>query len=119
MTNKDALKRLLSYTVWANHRVVRVAVANGGDAPLTIHAVGLAEGGSGSYAVKTGDPLPLRLASPQDDRAASFSYLYVRFAPTSAGWHRGRLVIESSDPVRPRVEVDLFGYAYGGFWRRF
>jgi uncharacterized damage-inducible protein DinB len=26
MTNKDALKRLLDYTVWANHRVVRAAV---------------------------------------------------------------------------------------------
>ncbi len=27
MTNKDALGRLLAYTVWANHRVVRAAVA--------------------------------------------------------------------------------------------
>jgi hypothetical protein len=100
-------------------RFVRVAVANRGDAPLFIHSLGLAHGGSADFEVETEAPLPLRLASPQDDPAASFGYLYVRFAPTSPGWHPGRLVIESDDPARPRVEVRLFGYAYGGYRGRF
>ena len=100
-------------------RVVRIAVANGGTAPLTIHSVGFADGGSADFEVKTPGPLPLQLASPAHDPAGSVSHLEVRFAPTSRGWHVGRLVIESDDPVRPRVEVMLFGYAYGGHWGRF
>lgn len=101
-----------------SERQVRIPLANRGDAPLHIRAVSLAPGSSQDYQVET-EPLPLILTPPEHDPAGAYTYVVVRLAPGSTGWHVGRLVIESDDPARPRVEIDLFGYAYGGFRGRF
>ncbi len=99
-----------------NRREVRIPLANVGAGALRIDAVELAT--SGDLSAHLEAPLPLELASPELDPAASRATLVVRWSPGSGGWHVGTVSILSNDPSQPRAEIRLYGYALGGGWGR-
>jgi hypothetical protein len=80
----------------------RLVVRNGGDAALNLLAVELAApAGPFSLAAEPAARL-------EPGRTAELELVY---APESEGEHAGRLLIDSDDPDRPRVEVALSGRA--------
>lgn len=88
----------------------RLVLENDGSAPLTVHRLRFGHRASPDLELWPEPRLPLMIAPGGAVR------LGVRFVPTRRGAHFGRLVIESDDPARPRVDVGAIGVGYRARW---
>ncbi len=91
-------------------RVLRVELANEGEGPLTVSAIRVSATGANVGRFTAAPAAPLTVP------AVSSRFLDVTFTPQAmlAGGNEATLVIESDDPVRPRVEVRLSGLGAAG-----
>ncbi len=91
-------------TAQGGSRSSTVAVQNVGSADLTVTSLATTGDPAFSWTTSSGAP-PFSIPS------SGTEYVYVHYAPTSAGAHAGGLVIESNDGTRSPLIVPLSGGA--------
>ncbi len=99
-------------------RELRLPIENQGSAPLTITAVKIVAGDSSGFDIGLPASLPIHVASQEQNLEATTVDLTIRFSPTRRAVYYARLAIESNDPTRPVVYVDLYGVGSSVSWWR-
>lgn len=87
----------------------RVRIHNLGQSPLAVTMASLAAG-SAAFSL----PNPAFAATIEQDGVASMD---VTFSPPSTGAYTGKLVLDSNDPIYPKLEIPLLGSGVAGLIR--
>lgn len=88
-----------------------VSIESCGGQPLEVTAVYLADGSSPVYAVDNDalPALPFQIPAFVMDEAPPTQQVVVAFSPEDTAAYGGTLIIESNDPLNPRIEVPIVG----------
>ncbi|MGA9783378.1 MAG: choice-of-anchor D domain-containing protein, partial [Terracidiphilus sp.] len=84
-----------------------IALYNNGTVPLTIYLSQITV--SSGFALAPGGTCTSSLAAGQS------CWIFVEFAPETAGTFKGTLSVSSNDPVNPTISTSLMGTAYASY----